>query len=55
MLGSKFKSLLADRDGAPALIHRLLTEQALGQWKRYAVAFALMARGRRARPRSAPI
>src|SRR4051812_49774591 len=43
MPGSKFKSMLADRDGAPALIHRLLTEQALGQWKRYAVAFALMA------------
>ena len=43
MLGSKFKSLLADRDGAPALIHRLLTEQAFGQWRRYAVAFALMA------------
>src|SRR4051812_37884516 len=42
MPGSKFKSMLADRDGAPALIHRLLTEQALGQWKRYAVAFALM-------------
>src|SRR3954465_4845977 len=43
MSGSKFKSMLADRDGAAALIHRLLTEQALGQWKRYAVAFALMA------------
>src|SRR4029079_3333163 len=43
MSGSKFKSMLADPDGAPALIHRLLTEQALGQWKRYAVAFALMA------------
>jgi len=33
---------LADRDGAPALVHRLLTEQAFGQWRRYAVAFALM-------------
>jgi ATP-binding cassette subfamily B protein len=42
MLGSKFKLLLADRESAPALIHRLLTEQALGQWKRYAVAFTLM-------------
>ena len=42
MFRSKFKSLLADRDGAPALIHRLLTEQAFGQWRRYAVAFALM-------------
>ena len=43
MFGSKFNSFLADRDGALALIHRLLTEQALGQWKRYAVAFVLMA------------
>ena len=43
MFRSKFNSLLADRDGAPALIHRLLTEQAFGQWKRYAVAFGLMA------------
>lgn len=38
----KLKSLLADRDSAPALIYRLLTEQALGQWKRYAMAFVLM-------------
>jgi subfamily B ATP-binding cassette protein MsbA len=38
-------SLLADRDPAPALIRRLLTEQALGQWKRYALAFALMGVG----------
>jgi ATP-binding cassette subfamily B protein len=43
MIGSKFKSLLADRDGGASLIHRLLTEQALPQWRRYAVAFALMA------------
>jgi ATP-binding cassette subfamily B protein len=43
MFGSKFNSFLADRDGTLALIHRLLTEQALGQWKRYAVAFVLMA------------
>ena len=43
MFGSKFNSFLADRNGALALIHRLLTEQALGQWKRYAVAFVLMA------------
>src|SRR6185437_11799934 len=26
-----------------SLIHRLLTEQAFSQWKRYAMAFALMA------------
>ena len=43
MFRSKLNSLLADRDRAPALIHRLLTEQAFGQWKRYAVAFGLMA------------
>jgi ATP-binding cassette subfamily B protein len=39
----KLKSLLADRNSAPALVYRLLTEQALGLWKQYAVAFALMA------------
>ena len=43
MFGSKIQSLLADRDGALALIRRLLTEQAWGQRKRYAAAFALMA------------
>ena len=43
MFGSKYRSWLADRDGAPALIHRLLTEQAAGQWKRYALALVLMA------------
>ena len=42
MLTSKFKALLADRDRAPALIHRLMTEQAFGLWRRYVVAFALM-------------
>jgi ATP-binding cassette subfamily B protein len=42
MFGSKYRSLLADRDSTPALIHRLLTEQAANQWKRYALAFALM-------------
>jgi ATP-binding cassette, subfamily B, bacterial MsbA len=39
----KFKSKTADPNSASALIHRLLTEQALGQWKRYVGAFALMA------------
>jgi ATP-binding cassette subfamily B protein len=38
MSASKYKSLLAD-----SLVHRLLTEQALPQWRRYAVAFLLMA------------
>jgi ATP-binding cassette, subfamily B, bacterial MsbA len=40
---TKLKSSLADRNSALALVHRLLTEQAYGQWKRYAVAFVLMA------------
>jgi ATP-binding cassette subfamily B protein len=43
MFTAKLKSALADRNGALALVHRLLTEQAAGQWKRYAVAFVLMA------------
>jgi ATP-binding cassette subfamily B protein len=43
MFRAKIDSLLADRDSGPALVHRLLTEQAFGQWKRYALAFALMA------------
>jgi ATP-binding cassette subfamily B protein len=43
MFGAKFKAKLADRNSAVALIHRLLTEQALGQWKRYITAFVLMA------------
>jgi ATP-binding cassette subfamily B protein len=43
MFRAKLQSLLEDRDGAPALVHRLLTEQAMGQWRRYAIAFALMA------------
>ncbi len=43
MFGSKFKAKLADPDGAAALIHRLLTEHAFTQWRRYAVAFTLMA------------
>lgn len=33
----------ADRDSAPALIYRLMTEQALGLWRKYAAAFAMMA------------
>lgn len=43
MFASKLKSQLADRNSAPALIRRLLTEQAFGQWKRYALAFSMMA------------
>jgi ATP-binding cassette subfamily B protein len=37
------KSLFSDAYGAPALIRRLLTEHAFSYWKRYAIAFALMA------------
>ena len=43
MSGLRFQRLFSDRDGNRALIHRLLTEQAWGQRKRYAVAFTLMA------------
>jgi ATP-binding cassette subfamily B protein len=43
MLESKLNSPLANSDRARVLIRRLLTEQALSQWKRYAMAFALMA------------
>src|SRR5665213_184284 len=43
MFTAKLKSALADRNSAIALVHRLLTEQAFGQWKRYAIAFVLMA------------
>jgi ATP-binding cassette subfamily B protein len=45
MFGSKFQSKLADQASARALVRRLLTEQAFGQWKRYAMAFALMGVG----------
>jgi ATP-binding cassette subfamily B protein len=40
---SKLNSPLANSDRSRVLIRRLLTEQALSQWKRYAMAFALMA------------
>ncbi len=43
MFRNKLPSLPENTESAWALIHRLLTEQALGQWRRYAVAFALMA------------
>ncbi len=43
MLASRLRSLLADPDGALALIRRLLLEHAAGRWKRYGLAFALMA------------
>jgi subfamily B ATP-binding cassette protein MsbA len=43
MLSSRLRSLLADPEGALALIRRLLTEHAATRWKRYAQAFVLMA------------
>jgi ATP-binding cassette, subfamily B, bacterial MsbA len=45
MFGNKFRSKLADPDSAHALVYRLLTEQAFGQWQRYAIAFTLMGVG----------
>jgi len=43
MMGTDFKSLLADRDGTATLVRRLFTENALGHWRLYSVAFVLMA------------
>jgi ATP-binding cassette subfamily B protein len=43
MLPLRLRSLLADPDGALALIRRLLLEHAAGRWRRYGLAFALMA------------
>ena len=43
VIGSAVKSLFADRDGTLALVRRLLAENALAHWRRYAVAFVLMA------------
>jgi subfamily B ATP-binding cassette protein MsbA len=42
MLKRYLQSLFADPHGTPALIRRLLVEQAAGQWRRYAFAFGLM-------------
>ena len=42
MFASYFQRLFADPDSTPALIRRLLVEQAAGQWRRYALAFGLM-------------
>jgi len=43
VIGSAIKSLFADRDGTYALVRRLLVENALPHWRRYAVAYVLMA------------
>jgi len=42
VLKSYFQSLFADPDGAPALVRRLMVEQASRQWKRYLRALGLM-------------
>src|SRR5260370_31637508 len=43
MLKSYLQRLCADPSGTPALVRRLLSEQAWGQRRRYALAFGLMA------------
>ena len=43
MLKSYVQSLFADPDGTPALVRRLMVEQASRQWKRYVAALGLMA------------
>jgi len=40
---SFWQRLFADPNGAPGLVRRLLIEQAAQQWRRYALAFGLMA------------
>ena len=42
MFGTKLKPSAADEGSSWVLIHRLLTEQAMRQWRRYALAFAMM-------------
>jgi ATP-binding cassette, subfamily B, bacterial MsbA len=43
MHSSRLRSLFADPESTLALIRRLLLEHAAGRWRRYALAFALMA------------
>src|SRR5271156_1210986 len=45
MLDRLNRRLFADPKGAPALIRRLLTEQAGTHWRRYALVVSLMAAG----------
>ena len=42
MFASRLQSLFSDPHGVPALARRLLAENALSHWRRYAVAFLLM-------------
>src|SRR5436190_13371575 len=42
MLKPYFQRLFADPNSTASLVRRLLTEQAAGQWQRYALAFGLM-------------
>ena len=43
MIGSTIKSLFADPNGTPALVRRLLIQDALPHRRQYAIAFGLMA------------
>ena len=43
MLKSYWYRLFADPNGGPTLVRRLLLEQAAAQWRRYALAFVMMA------------
>jgi ATP-binding cassette subfamily B protein len=43
VIGSATRKLFADPHGTPALVQRLLVENALPHWRRYAVAYVLMA------------
>jgi ATP-binding cassette subfamily B protein len=43
VIGSAIKSLFADPNGTPALVRRLLIENALPHWRKYALAYVLMA------------
>jgi ATP-binding cassette subfamily B protein len=43
MRASRLRSRFADADGSAAMVRRLVKDYALPQWKRYLVAFSLMA------------
>ena len=49
------RKITDDPYGAAILIRRLVAEQGLAYWRRYLLAFALMARGGRRRPRAPPM
>jgi ATP-binding cassette subfamily B protein len=43
VIASAVKSLFADRNGTPAVVRRLLVQDALPHWRQYAIAYVLMA------------